>query len=253
VNRHVNDLFPPERLVLRPRALSLLWLQVETAKVTPATLDKVRALEGVARVSPEATLQFPVSAEATLFGNTICTDIAVTGVEKWILGADAPKDFQFDPNSGKPVPAVISSYFLDLYNMSLAESNGMPKLSVSRWLGEFPPDSGNSVISSQIPATGAAGEAARFVPCQVAALSYNPQLLSLMIPLDTVERFNREFGIQEPTYRALHVELTSPAGYDSFLKALPELGLEASNTQSTWRKAALILGLAGVGFSRWAS
>jgi hypothetical protein len=250
VNRHVNELFPPERIVLRPRALSLLWLQVETAKVTPAVLDKVRAIEGVARVSPEATLQFPVSAEANLFGSTICSDIAVTGVEKWILGADAPKDFEYDPNSGKPMPAVISSYFLDLYNMSLAESNGMPKLSVSAVVGRnFRLILGNSVVSSQIPATGAGGEGTRFVPCQVASLSYNPQLLSLMIPLETVERYNREFGIQEPTYRALHVELTSPEMYDSFLKALPELGLEPSNTQATWRKAALILGLVSLGFS----
>ncbi|HNY27790.1 MAG TPA: ABC transporter permease [Candidatus Sumerlaeota bacterium] len=250
VNRHVNELFPPERLVLRPKALSLLWLQVETAKVTPAVLEKVRAIEGVARVSPEATLQFPVSAEANLFGSTICTDIAVTGVEKWILGTDAPKDFEYDPDSKKPIPAVISSYFLDLYNMSLAESNGMPKLSTSAVVGRnFRLILGNSVVSSQIPATGAGGDGTHFVPCQVAALSYNPQLLSLMIPLDAVERFNREFGIQEPTYRALHVELTSPEVYDSFLKVLPELGLEPSNTQTTWRKAALVLGLAGVGFS----
>ncbi len=246
----MNELFPPERIVLRPRALSLLWLQVETAKVTPAVLDKVRAIEGVARVSPEVTLQFPVSAEANLFGSTICSDIAVTGVEKWILGPDAPKDFEDDPDSEKPMPAVVSSYFLDLYNMSLAESNGMPKLSVSALVGRnFRLILGNSVVSSQIPATGAGGDLTRFVPCQVASLSYNPQLLSLMIPLKTVERFNREFGIQEPTYRALHVELTSPEMYDSFLKALPELGLEPSNTQATWRKAALILGLVSLGFS----
>ena len=52
VRGHLSDLFPVERVVLRPRAVDALALRFETTTITPATLDRVRSLQYLDREPP---------------------------------------------------------------------------------------------------------------------------------------------------------------------------------------------------------
>lgn len=247
LDEYRRNVFPENRVLLRPRSIELVWLQVETASITPQTLEKVRRIPGVRRVSPEATIRFPISAEGTLAGTSMTTDITVTGVESWLLGKDVPSTFTYRPNANQEVPAVLASYFLDLYNTALAESNQLPKLSPSAVIGRrFRLRLGESSLRS------ASGESANSrvaeVNCRIVGLSRDPNLLGLLIPLETVEAFNEWYGIRDKKYRALHVELESPEALDALKELLPALGLELADPMAAWRRVMVFVRLIGWGF-----
>lgn len=253
LSRHLRTMFPAQRVILQPRNLDILFLRLEKTRITPDTVAKIRALPGVRRISPEATIRFPISAEGSLAGSVYRSDITVTGVEKWLLDDRAPGDFAYHP--GSPLPTILSEYFLDLYNMSLAESNNLPKFSPSAVIGrDFTMILGESSLHSQNPSStatlGTSSGAGRLmgVPARIAGLTNNPDLLGLILPLDAVEQFNAWYGIPDKAYRALHVELESPESVERLKEALPTLGLEMKDRQGTWRRVLQIVWLAGGGF-----
>lgn len=244
LSRHLQSLYPAQRVVLRPKAGNMIWLQVETTRITTETVARVRTLPGVLRVSPEATLRFPASAVASLLGNTYQTDISVTGVEPWLLGDDAPPAFTYDPAASSEVPAVLARYFLDLYNMTLAESNSLPKLSPAAAIGRhFELILGQSSIRAARP-----DRPARRVDCRIVALGSNPDLLGLVVPLEAVEHFNALYRAGPPEYRSIHVELDRPEALESLKPRFEALGLTVLDRAGPWRRVVLFIGLAGAGF-----
>lgn len=247
LQRHLGELFPAGRIALRPTATSFLWLQVETASITPDTIEKVRALPGVRRASGEATVRFPISASGNLLGEQFETDISVTGIEGWLLGNEEPPNFAYDPaDPNAVVPGVLSQYFLDLYNMTLAESNGLPKLSPAAVVGRhLQLLLGQSVLGFS---DDSAAKKTWTTPCQIVGLSTNPDLLGLAMPLAAVEEFNRRYGFTDKRYRAVHVELTSPDAWDRLRDPVAKLGLEWRDAQAPWRRGVAIVRLAGFAF-----
>jgi hypothetical protein len=247
--RHLDTLFPSCRVVLRPKALNVIWLQVETASITPDTVEAVRALPGVRRISPEATVRFPVSAEGSLAGQTYRTDISLTGVEPWALGEDAPETFAFDPKSQGDVPAVLSRYFLDLYNMTLAESNNLPKLSETAVVGRrFTLFLGESSLHA-VDGPLRDGRGVRTMPCRIVGLSANPDLLGMALPLEAIEAFNADYGLRDKRYRALHVELESAQSVEAIEEQLPALGLLLHDRSASWRRVLVGVRAAGAGLA----
>jgi hypothetical protein len=245
-----KTLFPDCRVLLRPKALSVIWLKVETASITTATLEAVRAVPGVRRVSPEEAVRFPVCVEASILGSGFTTDIAVTGVEGWVLGTDEPPNFTYDLAKGGDLPVVFPSYFLDLYNTALAESGGLPKLSTAAALGRRGRILlGTSTVRPADPATAAASnQKLAYVNGRVVALSRNPDLLGLVVPLKAVEQFNAWYGIHDRKYRALHVELSDPAALDTLREKASMFGLEIVDSAATWKRVMVFVQLIGWAF-----
>ncbi|NQU42777.1 ABC transporter permease [bacterium] len=245
LSRHLSDLVPESRVLLRPRSANLFWIKVDTGRITPETVALVQDLKGVRRVSPEASIRFPVSVEAEFLGSGFQSDVAVTGVEAWVLGEDAPEGFEYRP--GGALPCVLASYFLDLYNMTLAEGGGMPKLSRGAALGrEFDLILGESTL--RMGRAFNEGDTIRRVSCRLGGLTSNPNLLGLIVPLEAVETFNAWHGAEEKIYQSLHVELASPDAIADIEPRLADLGLELVDTTATWRRAVYFVKLVGWGF-----
>lgn len=241
---YLDELFPARRIMLHPRALNLLWLKVETASIVPETISALYNIEGVKRVSPEAVVRFPVYASGEIGGDEFGTDLALSGVEKWMLGEDAPEDFEYEPGSGDLLPAVVSKYFLDVYNISFAESNGLPKLTEQAVIGRhYELHLGTSTVR---PVDAMAGEKYHVLKGQIVGVSKNPHLLGVAIPLNAVESFNEWYGFKDKEYRALHVELETPEALDAIEPELAGLGLILDERESPWRKAVVIIRMAGL-------
>ncbi|HOZ45569.1 MAG TPA: FtsX-like permease family protein [Candidatus Hydrogenedentes bacterium] len=239
LQRHLTELFPEQRVVLRPKTVEALLLQAETMSITGEVVDAVRKLPGVVRVCPEAVVRFPLSGQGNLLGQNYSTDLSVTGVEGWLLGDEAPEDFTYDPKTDEFVPVVLSYYFLDLYNVALAESNKLPKFSPSAIIGRHITLKLNeSTIHPPGPET-----VTKAVPSQIVALTRNPDLLGLLAPLDVVESFNEWAGLTDKVYRALHVELESAEAVEDLGPYLDDLGLEMRDRMATWRKALVVVRL----------
>ncbi len=243
LQRHLEALFPDQRIVVTPATVELLMLQADAITITPETVAAVRALPGVVRLSPEATVRFPLSAKGNLMGKTYSTDLTVTGIEPWLLGEEAPEDFSYDSEADSQ-PTVLSHYFLDLYNTALAESNSLPKFNASAIIGRH-------IVLKLGESTMHLREETRRtreVKTHIAGLTRNPDLLGLLVPLEVVEEFNAWYGIEDKCYRALHVELVDSEAVEALKPVLAAMNLEVRDRMAPWRKALTVVRLVGIAF-----
>lgn len=244
LRRHLESLYPEQRVVLRAKTVEAFAFQAETTIITPETAAAVAALPGVVRVSPEATARFPLSARGSLMGKTYSTDMTVTGIEPWLLGEEAPDGFVYDPAPDAAVPAVFSNYFLDLYNIALAESNHLPQLTPAAVVGRhLDLILGESTLQEPDPA-----RQTKVVPARLVGLTRNPDLLGLLLPLEAVEAFNAWYGIPDKRYRQLHVELASSDAAEALLPGIDRLGLQMLDRMAAWRKALTVVHLVAAAF-----
>lgn len=245
LQRHLEAVFPEQRVILKPVTVEAFLMQADAVTITPDTVEAVRRLPGVVRVGPEATVRFPLSSLGEFMGQRYSTDIALLGIEGWLLGDEAPEDFTYDPQLDDSVPAVLSYYFLDLYNVTLAESGNLPKFSPSAILGQR---LDLTLGQSTLQMSQNLSLRTKVVPAYVKGLTRNPDLLGLLVPLEAVESFNEWYGIQDKRYRALHVEIESAEAVENLRPHLEPLGLELYDPMAPWRKALIVVGLVAVAF-----
>ncbi len=249
LQQHLDKLFPEQRIVLRPETVEAFMLQAETTTITPETVTAVKKLPGVERVSPEATVRFPLSAEGSLLGQTYGTDLTVTGIYGWLLGEDKPPQFSYDPQKDDSVPTVLSHYFLELYNTALAESNNLPKFSPDAIIGrDMELKLGESTIYPVAEEGPEPDRKLKTVPAEIVGLTRNPDLLGLLAPLETVESWNEWYGLEDMVYRALHVQMESAEAVENIKPHLADLGLTVHDRMAPWRKALVVVRLVGIAF-----
>lgn len=227
----VRALFPDNRIIARAKPIDVSILRLEGPRITDATVTTTRALPGVGRVLPQLAASFPSSAIISFgsFGGDFQTDIILHGVPRELVEGDLPKGEPFtapEPNSKRAVPVLVSAFFLDLYNLGLAESAGMPKLSPAAAKGrEFTLILGESTIGASSPTAPV-----RHVRCRVVGLSPNPRLVGLAAPIDAVAAWNAEYAPRtSANYSALHIDLAQGADPAPVIAGLTELKLEATS------------------------
>ncbi len=81
LEKHLKKIVPQHRVMLKPVSLNLAWLQVQTSSISTYTLQAVREIPGVLRVSPEAVLRIPAKARGQIFNTELVTDVSLSGVE----------------------------------------------------------------------------------------------------------------------------------------------------------------------------
>lgn len=246
LQRHLQGLFPEQRVILKPMTVEAFLMQASTVDITPETLEAVRKLPGVVRVAPEAIARFPLRSEGSFMGQNYSTDITLLGVDAWILGDEAPEDFTYDPAVDDSVPTVLSYYFLDLYNVMLAETNNLPKFSASAIVGQrLDLILGESTLQMNEETRP---ERTMEVPSYVRGLTRNPNLLGLLVPIEAIEAFNAWYGVTDKRYKALHVEMASAQDIENLKPYLEPLKLELYDPMAAWRKALIVVGLVAVAF-----
>jgi len=260
----VRALFPENRIIARAKPIDVSILRLEGPRITDATVTATRELPGVGRVLPQLAANFPSSAVISFgtLGGDFQTDIILHGVPRELVEADLPKMETFtapEPESKRAVPVLVSAFFLDLYNLGLAESAGMPKLSPAAAKGrEFTLILGESTMGS-----ASTTAPARSVRCRVVGLTPNPRLVGIAAPIDAVAAWNAEYAPRtSATYSALHVDLSPGGDPAPVIAGLTEMKLEATSdrdqreaferisgaVQSLAGGAALLIAaLAGVG------
>jgi hypothetical protein len=235
VGGHLARLFPEERVRLEGQKASLGPLAMERTRLTPETVKALSDLPDVARVLPIESVRLPVTVQATLFGQEIASDAVIHGVSRELVeGAIAPdRAWKVSTDTSRPHPLVASRYFLDLYNMGLARSMGLPLLSPDAIVGrEVLIVFGRSTV---LPSP--AGREAHVVRAEVVGLSNDPALVGLAMPDDAVRVFNRAFGgIEDTQYVQLVVELRTDADVDAFLREAGRMGLALAGGEMVGRQ-----------------
>lgn len=226
----LEKVFPPQTLIVRPAAFNVALLRVRTATLTDSTLDAIRAIPGVRGVNAHMPVQFPLHARGKLgpMQEEIVTEIAVHGVGREVVAdaLDATETFVWQLNDPRPCPVVISSYFLDLYNLGLAESNRLPQFNERALIGK------TFTLVLGISAILGPGNTERYqqVQCAVAGFTRDPNLAGVALPIEAVRSFNRWYlgETYEATYTLAQVKTASVANIESVATALGALGLSTS-------------------------
>jgi hypothetical protein len=226
----LEKVFPPQTLIVRPAALNVALLRVRTGTITDSTLDCIRAIPGVRRVNAHMPVQFPLHARGKLgpMQEEIVTEIAVHGVGRAVVAdaLNAGEPFVWELEDSRPCPVVISSYFLDLYNLGLAESNRLPQFNERALIGK------TFTLVLGVSAILGPGDTERYrqVQCAVAGFTRDPNLAGVALPIEAVRSFNRWYLGEnyEATYTLAQVETASVGDIERVAGALGELGLSTS-------------------------
>jgi hypothetical protein len=251
----LTKLFPERKLLVRPPALRVSLVKLQTQRITDDTLARLRALPGVARVDPQMPATFPLHAEGKLgpMPEPLATEIVVHGVPRDLVAdsISASESWHWTLGDNRPCPVVVSSYFLDLYNLGISESLRLPKLNESALKGKgFQLVLGESVITS-----GAGTGQRREVECDVVGFTRDPNLAGVAMPLSAVRSFNEWYYGKPyiPSYTLVQLETTGADEIEPVTRAIESMGFEVSapgRLLDRWRWAmrgglglALALGL----------
>ncbi|MBN1477349.1 hypothetical protein JXA47_11400 [Candidatus Sumerlaeota bacterium] len=242
-----SDIFPPTVLTVRPATedFSLFGFQlaVPQTQIMRETIDQIAVMPEVERLFPVVVLTFPTHAEATFMGEGFGTDAVVAGIDLPLVRSELASPEQFVPVDwlgGQRVPVLLSSYFVDLYNLMYAQTISAPALSEQTVLGfEFDLSIGESVLGGSL----ARGPRSR-VRCRIVGLTRNPQLLGVTIPRQTVEEMRRWYeertGIR-PTSACSYafVEIGDTGQIDSLRERLAVMDLLAESPPHVGRLSTL--------------
>lgn len=235
---HLESLFPQERLIVRPGEMDVAFFRMKTKGIDDTAVAQIVAMDGVAKAQPQMTALFPVSAEISIgrLDVDFATDVVIFGVPEELVRRDLPANaaFAFDPAGSRPVPVAVSAYFLDMYNLGLAEGSNLPKLSPAAAIGrEFDLVLGESSV----------GLASRGTPRRVRAvivgLVRDPLLTGLCVPIDAMRAWNAEYVPgAAPSYGIVHVDATNTEAAKDLAEKLKGMGLAATLPSDTLARFA---------------
>jgi hypothetical protein len=228
VGDYLTQLFPDEQLRLEARMGELGPVAMEAVVINDLLVTRLKERPDVKQVWTVESVQFPLSIEANLFGKSFVSEAVVHGLDSSLVRSEletADLDWG-EPVGEKPVyPMLVSRYFLDMYNLGIAKSSGLPMLSSKFSIGR------HATLHLGRSYTGIGGERsnARSVRCRIVGISNQPWMLGLAMPADVVRAFNREYApALETRYVQLIVQLVKGGDRDVFLEDIKKMGLRLS-------------------------
>jgi len=180
----------PRQLIVSYQYKNVGFFQSEEKKeikLDDAFLEKMREVEGIEKVTPQLVLTIPVKLEVDFWNKFFETDVPVYGMDFDFLELEHKVAIQEDI-----LPVVISSRLLDVYNLSLAESSGLPRLSEEGVLGR-----NLEIIFGESSFFKSQAENIQKKSAQIFALSDDVPLMGITISLEQAEKVLREYNSEE--------------------------------------------------------
>jgi len=253
----IEQIFPERSLIVRSRPIEIGPLAFSpgllTARLGPEMVDRVRELPPVVSAWPQLALTAPALAVGKLAGYEGSTDIVVYGVPNEMVAGEVTgaRGFHYADPATSTMPVLVSRYFIDVFNLGLAEGQGLPKLTESAVIGRrF-----RILLGASLLALDVKPENVRQIDCEIVGLTQNPSLLGVVAPIQYVREFNRWYHGDKAveTYAQVHVVLRSTEDFETVAKTLESWGLQVEGQRDTARRlrlavngAALILLLFGL-------
>ncbi|HVE83230.1 MAG TPA: FtsX-like permease family protein [Myxococcales bacterium] len=232
VGRVVRDrVFPTDASLVDviPPTLSLGSI-LGGGKLDQATVDRLAALPQVAVVYRRMQVRVPgVSRyEGDFFGSHLRMGVEVlaVGVDPGLVQGDVQLGDFSDPGPGHPIPAVMASRLLEIYNKSFAPARHLPQLSGSMLVGfVFPVEFNRSYVAQTAAGPVSAAQA------QVVGVSDRGLLAGLTIPLETARRINRSSGADADTYTGVALQAKDPSLVPALIDEVKRMGLQIDDQE----------------------
>jgi len=208
-------MFPADaRLVdVVPAGVSLGGL-LGGGQLDDAAVGRLRAIPGVAAAWPRLALRVPVAAGRPPQGLTynwppgMTVQIPVLGVAPGLLGDEVEGGFSFaDPGEdGGAIPVMLSRRLIEVYNKTIAPAWNVRRLPMGLSLVglQLPVKVGYSIVPQKTE------DRVFDARLQLVGLSDRVPLYMLAMPLETVQRLNREYGKPDAGYTQVTLLARSP-------------------------------------------
>jgi hypothetical protein len=204
-------------------------------RLDEATVKRLEALGGVEHAFRKMDLRVPAMggpAEGLARLNVpqhIYIAVIATGVESAYVQRDlAPGALFDDPGPGKPLPAMAARRLLELYNKSFAKAQGLVPIGESILMTAV----GLELLSVRLGRSmrGDTGLPERQIGLTFAGLSDHSPLHGILLPLESVRRINREYGVEANDYSAVTLLAKTPDEVPGLVAAIKGMGLGVDQT-----------------------
>lgn len=232
VGRVIRErIFPTDaRLVdVVPPAVSLGSL-LGGGKLDNETVARLAALPGVETVYRKMNVRVPAVSryEGAFFGSRLRMgmEVLAVGVDPGLVEKDVQLGAFKDSGPDQPIPAVISTRLLEIYNKTFAPARKLPQLSPQMIVGfGFPVEFNRSYVAQAAPGPTTAAQA------QVVGASDRGLLAGITIPLDTAIRLNKASGVDAETFTGVTLVAQDPSQVSRLIAAVKEMGLEIDDQE----------------------
>ncbi|NVJ06212.1 ABC transporter permease [Myxococcus sp. AM001] len=227
-----EKIFPTDaRLVdVVPPAVSLGSL-LGGGTLDAPTVERLRALPGVEAAYRKMNVRVPAVTryDGVFFGTRLRMgmEVLALGVEPALVRGDVQLGEFQDAGEGQPIPALVSTRLLELYNKTFAPARKLPQLSANMLVGfGFPVEFNRSYV-----AAASASGPSRPGQAQVVGASDRALLAGITIPLDAAVRLNRAFGVDAENYSGVTLVATDPSQVPVIVAAVKGMGLEIDDQE----------------------
>ncbi len=232
VGRVIRErVFPTDaRLVdVVPPAVSLGSL-LGGGKLDADMVERLSSLPGVEKVYRKMNVRVPAVSryEGAFFGSRLRMgmEILAVGVDSGLVAGDVQLGEFKDPGPDKPIPAVISTRLLEIYNKTFAPARKLPQISAQMLVGfGFPVEFNRSYVAQT------AGGPTTSAQAQVVGASDRALLAGITIPLETAIRLNRASGVDADTFTGVTLVAHDPSQVPALVAAVKEMGLEIDDQE----------------------
>ncbi|QDE70594.1 cell division protein FtsX [Myxococcus xanthus] len=227
-----EKVFPTDaRLVdVVPPAVSLGSL-LGGGKLDAPTVERLRELPGVEAAYRKMNVRVPAVTryDGVFFGTRLRMgmEVLALGVEPALVQGDVQMGEFKDAGEGQPIPALVSTRLLELYNKTFAPARKLPQLSANMLVGfGFPVEFNRSYV-----AAASASGPTQPRQAQVVGASDRALLAGITIPLDAAIRLNRAFGVDAENYSGVTLVATDPSQVPVIVDAVKGMGLEIDDQE----------------------
>jgi len=195
-----------------------------------AAVERLRALPGVEAAHRKMSVRVPAVTryDGVFFGTRLRMgmEVLAVGVDPDLVKGDVQLGEFKDAGEGQPIPALVSTRLLELYNKTFAPARKLPQLSSGMIVGfGFPVEFNRSYVSAS--ATGPS------VPTQtqVVGASDRAMFAGITLPLETAVRINRQAGVDAETYSGVTLVARDPSHVPALVDAVKAMGLEIDDQE----------------------
>jgi len=210
--------------------------QIEKIKKSVPGIRKIYAIESLdVPAEIEGTFRVKVlKADLPITG--FRTDCGVSGIPRELLldGMDRPEEYVFSVDKD-PVPIVLSTHLVEMYNMHFAKAMGMPKVS-GKWIREQEFDL--TIGESGVIRTGSTRGIIGPFKCKVVGVSRQAPIWSVSVPPPYISYWRKlYFGEEKETgYQKLVIFAESVNQVDEMEAKLKKMGFDVVTNRETISK-----------------
>lgn len=238
---------PLNQITVRPPSEQnnvISFLGSDRKGISESELQEISQISGIKKIYPQAHFKTVSSVEISALGLNLASDSMVFGVEKGFIQSDLPTPEVWD-YSEEPYPVILPSRILELYNLSIAPSQGLPNFNEDQLIGReitlFPN------YSTFFPTLGNRSDKVRL---QIAGFSDKVNLAGVTLPFELVEELNAQFENEELGYLEVYVETDDASLTTKVANQLEEQGYRTSyfqkNAQDVEAKLAYLSIVIGI-------